>query len=726
MGSGASSKYSIGTLNIPDVIDKSKAKELAGDVFDSPRFNHLAQEGKISRKMFLEEAERLEGESRTNEKSVNVSLPSGHTDAELEQKMRKQCRRMFGRMDVDHGGVITKDELEQFYIKSGADPNNDPEVRKQLEAQWSQVDVNGDGEISLVEYEKLQVPVMMRAYKAKKAQAHAASTSAAVGGAAAGGAAAAAARASAAGGAAASTTSARSAEAEAEAKVEVGLLRSGLQTAMATLQRVLSEQKAAGQRDREKEARYKESSLLTAALIEQQREAVEKLEQQQIDLKYELEAANEKLEAAAAGQAKVAAGSKAAATAGISSNPFAQLTQMLVESEGHARQEKQLRMEQEAREARERKEAAETARREAEAKREVEQDELIAKLTAQQDGFSQTLTQLQNALALQAVQVAKVAELEQQLAAARLEIGELRGEGADSAAQIKEQGRAITALLSNEKQTPAPTAPLETETWAEKTPAKQRQQQQQQQQLSSTQLQSGTGTASGCAGSSSSSGSGGGGGGGSLQQHFTEQEQLLMDEIGLKKSAQQLKTRQRVLQRKQANAGAKGGPPLTVEEEAELRSNAATLIQNGSRQKLAREKVEAQRVALADDLRAAQQQSQQSQQQQQRGQQQQLDLVRAGRRRSSLDRQHSKRLLTQQHDSEALVQGQIDLQRSAKRAKTRQRVLLRKQRNGVALTDAEQAELRGNAALVIQSTTRRSQAKGAVDTMRLETELECI
>jgi len=94
-------------------------------------------------------------------------LDGGTVDTELEDKCRTKCHKMFGKMDSDQDGVITKDDLVQFYVKSGADPN-DPNIKKKLDAQFAKVDVNGNGKISLVEFEKQQIPVMMKA--AQKAQ----------------------------------------------------------------------------------------------------------------------------------------------------------------------------------------------------------------------------------------------------------------------------------------------------------------------------------------------------------------------------------------------------------------------------------------------------------------------------------------------------------------------------------------------------------------------------
>jgi hypothetical protein len=90
------------------------------------------------------------------------------SEAKLEQKMRTQCRKMFDKMDVDHNGLITKEELEKFYIISGSNPHENAEARTHLEAQWAKADPNGSGKISQADYENLQVPVMMEAYQAKR------------------------------------------------------------------------------------------------------------------------------------------------------------------------------------------------------------------------------------------------------------------------------------------------------------------------------------------------------------------------------------------------------------------------------------------------------------------------------------------------------------------------------------------------------------------------------
>jgi hypothetical protein len=61
------------------------------------------------------------------------------TEAALEKKLRRKIRTLFGKMDTDTSAGITKDELVQFYMKSGADPTTDENAKKQLEAQWAKV-----------------------------------------------------------------------------------------------------------------------------------------------------------------------------------------------------------------------------------------------------------------------------------------------------------------------------------------------------------------------------------------------------------------------------------------------------------------------------------------------------------------------------------------------------------------------------------------------------------
>merc|ERR1711865_636754 len=105
------------------------------------------------------------GESKKSTREV--AQRPGYVDtthAALEKKCRRKVRKMFKAMDSDHDGVITKEDLIQFYAKAGSDPE-DPDVKKQLNEQFAMVDVNGDGQISWSEFEKLQVPVTMTSEK---------------------------------------------------------------------------------------------------------------------------------------------------------------------------------------------------------------------------------------------------------------------------------------------------------------------------------------------------------------------------------------------------------------------------------------------------------------------------------------------------------------------------------------------------------------------------------
>merc|ERR1711865_147300 len=111
------------------------------------------------------DASNAVGESKKSTREV--AQRPGYVDtthAALEKKCRRKVRKMFKAMDSDHDGVITKEDLIQFYAKAGSDPE-DPDVKKQLNEQFAMVDVNGDGQISWSEFEKLQVPVTMTSEK---------------------------------------------------------------------------------------------------------------------------------------------------------------------------------------------------------------------------------------------------------------------------------------------------------------------------------------------------------------------------------------------------------------------------------------------------------------------------------------------------------------------------------------------------------------------------------
>jgi hypothetical protein len=59
--------------------------------------------------------------------------------------------------------------MVSFYRQSGADMD-DPLVQAQLEEQWAKVDVFGDGSITLLEFETMQVPVIKKQAKAAQAR----------------------------------------------------------------------------------------------------------------------------------------------------------------------------------------------------------------------------------------------------------------------------------------------------------------------------------------------------------------------------------------------------------------------------------------------------------------------------------------------------------------------------------------------------------------------------
>ena len=68
-------------------------------------------------------------------------------------------------------------------------------------------------------------------------------------------------------------------------------------------------------------------------------------------------------------------------------------------------------------------------------------------------------------------------------------------------------------------------------------------------------------------------------------------------------------------------------------------------------------------------------------------------------------------------ENQELLAAEIDLEKTARKAKARQRVLLRKQKKGT-LTKEEEAELKGNASLIIQNSARQKAAKAAVEARR--------
>jgi Ca2+-binding EF-hand superfamily protein len=81
--------------------------------------------------------------------------------AKLESKIRLQIRKMFDAMDGDGDGVITRAEQEAYFETKGADLM-DAKIKAQMAEAWAKVDVNHDGRITFVEFEGLQLPLMMR------------------------------------------------------------------------------------------------------------------------------------------------------------------------------------------------------------------------------------------------------------------------------------------------------------------------------------------------------------------------------------------------------------------------------------------------------------------------------------------------------------------------------------------------------------------------------------
>merc|ERR1711865_1222588 len=81
--------------------------------------------------------------------------------------------------------------------------------------------------------------------------------------------------------------------------------------------------------------------------------------------------------------------------------------------------------------------------------------------------------------------------------------------------------------------------------------------------------------------------------------------------------------------------------------------------------------------------------------------------------------QKSIEMIKQQRKDEQSEKDQIELERTARKAKMRQRVLLRKQKKGTcALTPDEEAELKTNATLIIQNSVRQKAVKKVVEEKR--------
>jgi hypothetical protein len=90
-------------------------------------------------------------------------------DRKLEEKITKKIRKIFSEMDENSDGRLTKDEMMQFYGRSGADLTNEV-VKQQMDAQWAKVDLNNDGSVSLEEFIQLQMPIMKKATRAHQKQ----------------------------------------------------------------------------------------------------------------------------------------------------------------------------------------------------------------------------------------------------------------------------------------------------------------------------------------------------------------------------------------------------------------------------------------------------------------------------------------------------------------------------------------------------------------------------
>jgi hypothetical protein len=89
-------------------------------------------------------------------------------EAKLERAVRKNIRKVFADMDLDNDEVLTRAEQEEFYRRSGADLE-DEKVTSFMAEQWAKVDVNDDGSISLAEFERLQLPTLMKAAHSRQA-----------------------------------------------------------------------------------------------------------------------------------------------------------------------------------------------------------------------------------------------------------------------------------------------------------------------------------------------------------------------------------------------------------------------------------------------------------------------------------------------------------------------------------------------------------------------------
>jgi Ca2+-binding EF-hand superfamily protein/Leucine-rich repeat (LRR) protein len=86
---------------------------------------------------------------------------------ELQERLMRRVKKIFALMDLDGDGTIDKEEQQEFYRKSGVDPD-DEAVKKRVEKQFARADRDGDGGISLEEFAELQLPLMKKELKKRK------------------------------------------------------------------------------------------------------------------------------------------------------------------------------------------------------------------------------------------------------------------------------------------------------------------------------------------------------------------------------------------------------------------------------------------------------------------------------------------------------------------------------------------------------------------------------
>ena len=113
---------------------------------------------------------------------------------------------------------------------------------------------------------------------------------------------------------------------------------------------------------------------------------------------------------------------------------------------------------------------------------------------------------------------------------------------------------------------------------------------------------------------------------------------------------------------------------LTPDETKELEDSAALIIQNRTRQKIAKHQVDAKRKELEKQL------------------QEKIKTTESSNRPEKLQHQNTGLMLQQQRQDEQLLHSHLELVKSTRQAKARQRVLQRKQKKGT-ITAEEAAEL---------------------------------